>query len=89
MSRFETGATLTHASAKAALAAGLARIAAGATGVDCTPLKQFDSSALAVLIAWQRAARAHGQSLDVVNLPPALASLAHAYGVDPLLGERH
>ena len=32
MSRFETGATLTHASAKAALAAGLARIAAGATG---------------------------------------------------------
>ena len=89
MSRFETGVTLTHASAKAALAAGLARIAAGATGVDCTPLSQFDSSALAVLLAWQRAARARGQSLDVVNLPPALASLAHAYGVDALLGERH
>ena len=89
MSRFDTGATLTHASAKAALAAGLERIAAGATSVDCAPLTQFDSSALAVLIAWQRAARARGQSLDVVNLPPALASLARAYGVDPLLGERH
>lgn len=89
MSRFETGATLTHASAKAALAVGLERIATGATSVDCTQLKQFDSSALAVLIAWQRAARARGQALDVVNLPAALASLARAYGVDPLLGERH
>jgi phospholipid transport system transporter-binding protein len=89
VSRFETTDTLTHASAKAALAAGLARIAGGATGVDCTKLKQFDSSALAVLIAWQRAARARGQALDVVNLPPALASLARAYGVDSLLGERH
>ena len=89
MSRFETGATLTHASAKAALAAGLERIAAGATGVDCVQLEQFDSSALAVLLAWQRAARARGQALDVVNLPASLASLARAYGVDSLLGERH
>ena len=89
MSRFETGAALTHASAKAALAAGLSRIAAGATGVDCAPLTQFDSSALAVLLAWQRAAQARGQTLDVVNLPAALASLARAYGIDPLLGERH
>ena len=89
MSRFETGDTLTHASAKAALAAGLSHIAAGATGVDCAALKQFDSSALAVLVAWQRAAHARGQALDVVNLPPALASLARAYGVDPLLNERH
>ena len=89
MSRFETGAALTHASAKAALAAGLERIAAGATGVDCAPLKQFDSSALAVMLAWQRAASARGLSLDVANLPPALASLARAYGDDALLSGRH
>jgi phospholipid transport system transporter-binding protein len=87
--RFETGTTLTHASAKAALAAGLQRIAAGATGVDCAPLAQFDSSALAVLIAWQRAAQARGAALDIVNLPAGLASLAHAYGVDVLLSSRH
>jgi phospholipid transport system transporter-binding protein len=84
--RFETGTTLTHASAKAALEAGLQRIAAGASGVDCAPLAQFDSSALAVLIAWQRAAQARGAALEVVNLPAGLASLAHAYGVDNLLG---
>ncbi|WP_027797340.1 STAS domain-containing protein [Paraburkholderia acidipaludis] len=87
--RFDTGAALTHESAKAALAAGLARIAQGATAVDCAPLTQFDSSALAVLIAWQRAARERGTTLDVLNLPSKLASLAHAYGVDSLLHERH
>ncbi|MHA7153140.1 STAS domain-containing protein, partial [Burkholderia pseudomallei] len=69
MSRFDSGATLTHASAKAALAQGLARIEAGATAVDCGALAQFDSSALAVLLAWQRAARARGVTLDIENLP--------------------
>ncbi|WP_213299112.1 STAS domain-containing protein [Paraburkholderia sacchari] len=87
--RFATGATLNLESAKAALSAGLAQIAAGASAVDCAPLAQFDSSALAVLIAWQRAARERGVILNVLNLPTALASLARAYGVDSLLHERH
>ncbi|MFM0203510.1 STAS domain-containing protein [Paraburkholderia fungorum] len=84
-SRFECGATLTHESAKAALAAGLQRIAAGANGVDCASLAQFDSSALAVLLAWERAAQARGVKFEIVNLPAGLASLARAYGVDTLL----
>ncbi|APA86445.1 STAS domain-containing protein [Paraburkholderia sprentiae WSM5005] len=83
--RFDSGATLTHASAKAALAAGLQRIAAGAGGVDCAPLTQFDSSALAVLLAWVRAAASRGGKFEIVNLPAGLASLAQAYGVDTLL----
>jgi phospholipid transport system transporter-binding protein len=86
---FATGATLTHESAKSALSAGLARIASGATAVDCAPLTQFDSSALAVLLAWQRAAHERGTTLSVLNLPAALASLARAYGVDSILHERH
>jgi phospholipid transport system transporter-binding protein len=86
VNRFESGATLTHASAKSALVAGLERIAAGASGVDCTPLAQFDSSALAVLLAWQRAAQARGGArFEIVNLPAGLASLAQAYGVDTLV----
>ncbi|KDB06607.1 Sulfate transporter/antisigma-factor antagonist STAS [Burkholderia sp. lig30] len=89
MSGFDAGATLTHASAKAALAAGLARIESGATAVDCAALAQFDSAALAVLLAWQRAARARGATLDILNLPPKLASLAQAYGVDALINGRH
>jgi phospholipid transport system transporter-binding protein len=87
--RFQTAATLTHDSANAALDAGLSRIAAGATEVDCAPLRQFDSSALAVLLAWQRAATARGAALGIVNIPSGLASLAQAYGVDTLLTFRH
>jgi phospholipid transport system transporter-binding protein len=86
---FATGSTLTHASARAALAAGLERIAGGARSVNCAPLTQFDSSALAVLLAWQRAAHARGAALEIVNLPAGLASLAQAYGVDTLLSARH
>jgi len=82
---FDTGATLTHVNAKAALAAGVAQIAAGATCVNCAPLTQFDSSALAVLMAWQRAARKRGSTLEILALPPALLSLARAYGVDELI----
>ncbi|MFL9866413.1 STAS domain-containing protein [Paraburkholderia fungorum] len=87
--RFESGATLTHESAKVAFEAGLQRIAAGATGVDCAPLVQFDSTALAVLLAWERAAQARGIVFEIVNLPAGLASLAQAYGVDTLIATRH
>ncbi|RDU95523.1 STAS domain-containing protein [Trinickia dinghuensis] len=88
-SRFATGATLTHASAKSALAAGLARIEAGAAAVDCAQLAQFDSSALAVLLAWRRAAEARGKALDILNVPDGLASLAQVYGIDALFAARH
>ncbi|HEV3104882.1 MAG TPA: STAS domain-containing protein [Trinickia sp.] len=89
MSRFASGTTLTFASATSALAAGLARVEAGASGVDCTPLAQFDSSALAVLLAWKRAAAARGVAFDIVNLPAGLASLAEVYGVDAFIAARH
>ncbi|MGN6315301.1 STAS domain-containing protein [Trinickia sp.] len=88
-SRFAVGATLTLASASTALAAGLARIDAGATAVDCAPLGQFDSSALAVLLAWRRAARAKGRPLEILNVPAGLASLAQVYGIDALFAAQH
>jgi phospholipid transport system transporter-binding protein len=82
---FETGATLNYATAKTALDAGLARIESGATEVDCGKLVQFDSSALAVLLAWQRAAAKRAARLVILNLPAKLESLARAYGVETLL----
>ncbi len=88
-SRFATGATLTHASATSALAAGLARIEAGATVIDCAQLTQFDSSALAVLLAWRRTGEARGTVLQIVNVPAGLASLAQVYGIDALFAAQH
>jgi phospholipid transport system transporter-binding protein len=81
---FETGEDITHGTAKAVLKAGLKRISEGATQLDCASLVRFDSSALAVLLAWRRAAFARGTDLMVLHAPLALASLARAYGIDAL-----
>ncbi len=53
--------------------------------VDGSALKQFDSSALAVLLECQRMARAKGRAFGVQSLPPKLTDLAKLYGVDGLL----
>jgi phospholipid transport system transporter-binding protein len=81
--------TLTVANAKTALAQGVAAIQAGKTTFDLASVKTTDSSAVAVLLAWQRAARKAGKPLRYINLPSSLASLADLYGVDELLTDRH
>ena len=82
---FSMGVTLIHANAKSVLADGLEQIGAGATGVDCARLTRFDSSALAVLLAWRRAGRARGIEFEIKGLPAGLLSLTQAYGIDALL----
>lgn len=77
---------LTMAGANAALAAGLGEIAAGSTVFDLADATATDSAAVAILLAWQRAARARGAALEFRNLPAGLGSLAALYGVDELLG---
>ncbi len=54
--------------------------------VDCSALRDFDSSVLAVLLAWQRQLRGRNQSLVVLNSPEKLRVLAGVYGVTDLLG---
>ena len=53
--------------------------------VDASNLRQFDSSALAVLLECQRAADAWGKPFALRNAPPKLVALAKLYGVDALL----
>lgn len=77
--------TLTVHNAKAALAQGIDAIKAGQTVFDLGSVKVADSSAVAVLLAWQRAARKSGAALAYVNLPDSLKSLAALYGVDAFL----
>ena len=77
--------TLTVINAKAALDQGIAAIKAGQTVFDLGTVKTADSSAVAVLLAWKRAARKSGTALSYVNLPASLQSLAALYGVDAFL----
>ena len=64
---------------------GLLNLAALRT-VDCVNLKDFDSTVLTVLLAWQKKLQAHGQQISVQNAPEKLTVLAGVYGVAALLG---
>ena len=53
--------------------------------LDASALEEFDSSALAVLLACRRQAQALGRSLQVQGLSDRLRELATLYGVLVLL----
>ena len=77
--------SLTALNATAALERGLAAIRAGQQEFDLGNVLTVDSVAVAVMLAWQRAAREAGFSLKLRKLPPALQSLTKLYGVCNLL----
>lgn len=58
----------------------------GLRSVDCSSLKDFDSTVLTVLLAWQNRLKVDGQSIKVEHAPEKLKVLAGVYGVSALLG---
>jgi len=84
---FRPTQALTIDNAATVLDVGLQAIAAGQSELDLAGLTAIDSSAVAVLLAWQRAARKLGKPLTFLHLPPNLQSLVHLYGVDPFLAD--
>ncbi|WP_343584843.1 STAS domain-containing protein [Herbaspirillum sp.] len=82
---FKPGASLTVKNASSVLGEGLSAIAAGQASIDVSGVTAVDSSAVATLLAWRRAAQARGAALDFGTLPANLQSLADLYGVSPLL----
>ena len=81
----ESFETLTVENATAALERGLAAIKDGQTVFDLGCIQTADSSAVAVLLAWQRAARKAGTTLAYTNMPESLKGLTSLYGVDDFL----
>lgn len=67
------------------VAAGIEAIRAGDATFDLSGVRNCDSSAVAVALAWQREADARGLPLRLGAVPPGLLSLATVYGVAPLL----
>jgi phospholipid transport system transporter-binding protein len=78
-------ASISNENAAALLAAGIDAIRAGDAQFDLSAVRQVDSSAVALLLAWQREAQARGARLTLTGLPAALGSLATLYGVDELI----
>jgi phospholipid transport system transporter-binding protein len=54
--------------------------------IDCSELKDFDSTILTVLLAWQKKLKSEGQFISVEHAPEKLKVLAGVYGVAALLG---
>ena len=76
---------VTLANVAAVLEEGRRHLADGASTVDLGEVTELDSSALALLLAWLREARAAGRSLAFANLPAALQTIARLYGVEAML----
>ncbi|MFN3564571.1 MAG: lipid asymmetry maintenance protein MlaB [Burkholderiaceae bacterium] len=74
-----------NGNAAALLGQGIDAIRAGDANFDLSAVRQVDSSAVALLLAWQREAQSRGTRLALSGLPPAVASLAKLYGVDELI----
>ena len=57
----------------------------GEAVLDASALTQFDSSALAVILACRRAVLARGAQLRVTGLPERARALAKVYGLSTLI----
>ena len=68
-----------------ALTVGVQHEAESQVVVDAAPLKSFDSSALAVLLALRRECARAGKRFAVQGLPDRLRDLAALYGIEALL----
>ena len=84
---FNLPAKITHndANALARNLTGQVSAQPNAVVVGAQQLVEFDSSALAVLLACRRAALAAGKQFSVNSLPSKLAQLATLYGVAQLM----
>ena len=80
-------AVLTHAIASKFFSTlnGEVLSAPKAVVVDAGGLQQFDSSALAILLACRRQALAAGKTFAVLGAPERLLQLADVYGVAELI----
>jgi phospholipid transport system transporter-binding protein len=64
---------------------GLKEIDRDGLTIDLSGVREADSSALSLLLEWQRSAKARGFGLKYSGLPDNLRSLAQVYGVLDLL----
>jgi len=83
--RREVSGAMTLAAASELLATGSASLAEGETVFDLAAVTEVDSSSLAVIFGWLRAAQRQNRQMRIVNPPQDMLSLAEVYGVKDLL----
>lgn len=83
--RVEVTGAMVMTSAAGLLAEGSAFVSRPETVFDLAGVTEVDSSGLAVIFGWQRAARRQNNAIRIANMPQSLSSLADVYGVGDLL----
>ena len=83
--RAEVSGAMNLAGATTLLADGVAAISRSVRVFDLAQVAEVDSSSLAVLFGWLREAGRQGKSIQIVNPPKDMLSLAELYGVSDLL----
>ena len=83
--RLQVSGPMTIQSAASLMTEGESAVRGGATVIDLSKVDAADSSALAVLFGWLRAAQGAKRTLTIVQPPESLLSLAVLYGVADLL----
>jgi phospholipid transport system transporter-binding protein len=78
-------APMTLPNATRLLEAGRDFFTGGKRIVDLAKVSEADSSGLAVLLEWQRIARAAGGSLCLIHAPECLKTLSDLYDLDEVL----
>jgi phospholipid transport system transporter-binding protein len=81
-------ARISNDNAAALLQRGLDAIGGGDLAFDLAAVSECNSAAVAMVLAWQRAAQEAGVELKLTGVPENLASLALLYGVDGLIAAR-
>jgi phospholipid transport system transporter-binding protein len=76
---------MTLANATRLLEGGRDFFVGGQRIVDLADVKEADSSGLAVLLEWQRIARATGGEFSLTHVPECLRTLANLYDLDDVL----
>lgn len=71
--------------ARQLLEAGCAVLQPGEQVIDLGQVREADSSALAVMLGWLRAAKLSRSTVKFANIPTGVLSLAELYGVAELL----
>ena len=83
--RIEVVGAMTMAAATGLLEEGAAFLARADAVFDLAGVTEVDSSGLAIVFGWQRAAKRLAKNIRIVNPPHNLRSLADVYGVAGML----
>jgi phospholipid transport system transporter-binding protein len=83
--RVEVSGAMILSEASKLLAEGSATLASAETLFDLSAVTDVDSSSIAVIFGWLRAAQQQGKAIRIAHPPQELLSLSSVYGVTELL----